>query len=485
MSKIVILTLTLVACAPRSESSEARREEPPTYPDDQIVAAALQSTRALTLEKEVALDPPEARGWRTLGDLARDAKWELASCTTDECAGLTTRLSVPVAAKDPLELTPHRPYGSPFVEVRLLSVDLPKRCDWVLVARSKDGWFGPLELGSSAHGCTRPVDLVLVDELAPLWFPIATQALDGGLRLEGQGATEAGSMDLAGSTGLTRVTYLCRVGAAGPDTLACAREEVVVTPEVTWKSLGEARPIAPSSPSMAPGDLASVGATKEAYWILGMAPTEVLPSWMNASVCHVETALDRDEPVVVTSRATGYSVNSIRAGRARKRLSVYADYANETLAVRRVERVGDSVVVAAERVVQGPAQITTRWVDIVRVDRRFRLATGVTLEVGGERVGGWEREVVVEADGVRLSSRDGALAWFRGTGRFTWAELERQIPRWQKAFGRAWEASLRDPATRRKKASDREEIGTTVALRMVPGFIEPLDDAVIDDVATD
>jgi hypothetical protein len=113
--------------------------------------------------------------------------------------------------------------------------------------------------------------------------------------------------------------------------------------------------------------------------------------------------------------------------------------------------------------------------------RHFRLLTGITLTRGGEVLAGWQREIVPEPNGLRLVERAGAIAWFRGTGRYTWEALAARLPRWRLQMAEAFQAVPPPPRTPTLQNDERAH-DTVGSLELLPGTIEPLHEIFLDEV---
>ena len=104
----------------------------------------------------------------------------------------------------------------------------------------------------------------------------------------------------------------------------------------------------------------------------------------------------------------------------------------------------------------------------------------VALGPSGRRADevGWTRRIEVADDGVHLTEGKGALAWFRGTGRYRWDDLASATTRW----ARQLEVALAAAPPSMWIEHDEKGDDTRVALAFVPGFVEPVGRTIVDQV---
>lgn len=380
-------------------------------------------------------------------------------------------------------------------EVALVGLDLERRCEWSLVARSGSGWLDPIELGTSADGCRTPLDDGAIENSGGLWFPLAFSADGLALRIEAQTFEPSEELVQVWDEPTTRVTVsrrrevlLCQVHPFGHGGLACASESEPSRPlSGNLETLFAAAPIAAGA-KLLPLSAASQVGTLEAKWVLApliesTAPSPLTEVFSRYRLARVELhALEPNGPTVLVERLEP-AILLVGRGHVHWVGSHLTSYENESLSITRTEARPGVVRVDFERVVDGPTRVTWRFTELVTATRHIRLATGVEIAVDGQPVRAWSREVSADRDGVTLSAGSGELAWFRGTGRFTWSELERATVRWRVGFARAWTAVADEP----RRFSDKDEselrIKETVGrLVTLPGYAEPTDWVVLDVV---
>lgn len=380
-------------------------------------------------------------------------------------------------------------------EVALVGLDLERRCEWSLVARSRSGWLDPIGLGTSAAGCRAPLDDGAIENNSGLWFPLAF-GLDGlALRIEAQTTEHSDELVRVWDEPTTNVTVsrrrevlLCQVHPFGRGGLACASESEPSRPlSGNLEALFATPPVATGS-KLLPLSESSKVSSLEAKWILApliesVDPTSLTEVFSRYRLAQTELhTVDADGPTVLLERLDP-ALLLLDRGQTRWISGHFTSFENETLRITRTEARPGVVRVDFERVVDGPTRVTWRFTELVTATHHVRLATGIEITVEGRPVRSWSREVSADRDGVTLSAGRGELAWFRGTGRFSWSELERATQRWRTGFARAWATVADEP--RRLAGKDESELRmkeTVGRLVTLPGYAEPTDWAVVDMV---
>ena len=157
--------------------------------------------------------------------------------------------------------------------------------------------------------------------------------------------------------------------------------------------------------------------------------------------------------------------------------SFYTHVANEEIKLNGTTLEDGVVRISVERTNHGQSTLTWRWdVVCVATDKRtlaFFLPTGMTLTDQAGVSGGWWLDIKASRAGVQIVEGDGPLAWFRETGRWSWAELEARLPRWQERIGKAIrQADALAPKPVQRSAVEGKEVSVTLSL--LPGYVEPL-----------
>lgn len=470
------LAALLVACTPRGASHAS---DPPPIADADLDAAFLQATNALRFEPldVERRDDHVSPVVPSLAALATAESWgAVGPCQDDTCDGLVEHARVPFTGPPPPAPT-HRTQGPPIEELRVVATTRSPLCVWRLVARTRSGWLPSRLLGESAAGCTRPFDANALEPDVVPFFPLAITSTSDALRIEGQGVGP--DPDDWERRRLRRVVTLCRKNPLGPDTVACASEDAATAgmPEPTLNA-----PRLTADPSFLPlAAAARVGTDLPAAWFVAPPPSphaDVLrPLTYWHEVRAREAPLTDDARVLVIATDGMIRVLLLRPSGALALASHYADFDNDTLALEHVTAAPGVVRVALSLTSDGPTRVSWHWEELITPRRQLRLATGVALAADGAPLGAWRRAITADADGVTLAAAEGSLAWFRGTGHFTWDALAARLPHWQRAFAKAWQVHRQPPAGR-----DIDELGKDhiTRLALVPGTLEPLHRPVVD-----
>lgn len=398
-------------------------------------------------------------------------------------------------AKGDIAPRPDWPRMESLEEVALVGLDLERRCEWSLVARSRSGWLDPIGLGTSAAGCKAPLDDGAIENNSGLWFPLAFTSNGLALRIEAQTIEHSDELMRVWDEPTTNTTVsrrrevlLCQIHPLGRGGLACASESEPSRPlSGNLEALFATPPVATGS-KLLPLSESSKVSSLEAKWILApliesadpTSLTEVLSRYRLAQTeLH---AVEPDGPTVLLERLDP-ALLLLDRGLTRWISGHFTSFANESLHITRTEALPGVVRVDFERIVDGPTRVTWRFTELVTATHHVRLATGVEISVDDRPVRAWSRELAADRDGVTLRAVRGELAWFRGTGRFTWPELERATQRWRIGFAHAWTTVADEPTTLADKAESefriKESVGRLVTL---PGYAEPTDWAVVDMV---
>lgn len=482
-----LLLLTLTACTDRQARAESALEKAAVPLTDEAVLMAFAG----------AVDGPgsEPREGTTV-DVSATILEALASsreCESPSQCELITRSSVVI--KGATNPHPDWPQLEPIEEVALVGLSRDRTCEWSLVARSRSGWLDPMWLGVSAAGCKTPLDDGAIEHDGGLWFPIAV-AHDGlAIRIEAQ--TIAHSEELvaiwddpqkSAAISRTRAVLLCRVHPLGAGGLACTTaSDPPTTMTGTTKALYAKAPLEPGS-KLLPMSRSPEVTTLASRWLIA-PPTDAEKPLLLAEVLSryqsTETELHplgEKLPTALVDR-TNLSLLVLHRGAMTWLSTHYASYENETLHITRTERTPGLLRVDYERVFEGPTRVTWRFTELVTATHHVRLATGVELSVDGKPLRAWSRTIEADPKGVTLRASRGELAWFRGTGRFTYPELERAATRWRLGFARAWETVAHEPTSfperNRSEFAMKEGRGRLVTL---PGYAEPINWAVVDVV---
>lgn len=482
-----LLFLTLTACTNRQARAESAIEKAPVTLTDEAVLMAFAR----------AVDGPrsEPREGSTV-DVSATILEALASsgeCEPPTQCELIIRGNVVI--KEATPPAPDWPQLEPIEEVALVGLSRERICEWSLVARSKSGWLDPMWLGVSAAGCKTPLDDGAIEHDTELWFPVAV-AHDGlAIRIEAQ--TIAPSDELvaiwddprkSAAISRTRAVLLCRVHPLGAGGLACTTaSDPPSTMTGTARLLYATAPLEPGS-KLLPMSRSPEVTTLASRWLIA-PPTDAKEPLLLAEVLsryqRTETefhSLGEKLPTVLVDR-TNLSLLVLNRGATTWLSTHYASYANETLRITRVERTSGLLRVDYERILDGSTRVTWRFTELVTATHHVRLAAGVELSVDGKPLRSWSRTIEADPQGVTLRANRGELAWFRGTGRFTYAELERATARWRLGLARAWEAVAQEPTSfperSRSEFAMKEGRGRLVT---IPGYAEPTNWAVVDVV---
>ncbi|MCC6622622.1 MAG: hypothetical protein IT385_15270 [Deltaproteobacteria bacterium] len=453
--------LLVTACGPRSEARG------PELAPERAAVDYDPLDEPFTLEAAAPVVSP------TLGALAREEDWEIVACERDACAGAVTWAERTFVAS-----------GRGAIErVRLIGLKQPSACAWRLVFGVQQGWLPSIELGESAAECLRPLDAELVTSSMRIWFPLTFDVDASGVRVEGQGLEPSyelieGAVSPLHRTSITRVVHLCRIDGA---VVACAQRSGpgghAIGPVA---AVVRAKPIAPD-PAFAPrSEIGAVGREVLAEWRRGPGVDPILASVL----ADVGTTRIHDVPmggegrVLVASGDRHAQIYVARAGLVRRLAAPYPVFENERLGVEGVSRDGDAVRVRMVRVNEGDATVTWRWDEILTATWHAHLATGISVTLADGSSVGWTRRIKVGPGGVSLTEAAGALAWFRGTGSYTWDELGSVAARWERQLEAAFAAAPREAAR------DVDEMGKqrVARLTLVPGFVEPVGTTIVDRV---
>lgn len=362
-------------------------------------------------------------------------------------------------------------------------------CTWRLVVRSDMGWLASLGLGESPKGCGATLDEG-TPEAWEYWFPSAVTQAANALRIEGQGQTMGEHWgqtreEVAPKNRVDHVVHLCRVEA---NVLACARES---SPGRMLSGAGltkaDLAPL-PVDPQLLPLSAFADPGDRLVANFVGTPARPGRPAHFGAILGRGNSRVaqwplgDGRLIVVETPGRSGWDAGSVSVwfDRGPKLWLVHGFYSS--VANEEIKLVGkteqDGVVrISVERTNVAKSTLTWRWDAVfVAVDgkaRAFFLPTGVTLSDPAGVSGGWWLAVDANRSGVRITEGDGPLAWFRETGRWSWAELEARIPRWQARIGKAIrQADALAPKQIQSSAVEGKEISVTLSL--LPGYVEPL-----------
>jgi len=390
-------------------------------------------------------------------------------------------------------------------EVAVFGVSYARNCTWFVATRTSRGWLEPIQLGGSARDCAVPLDDWVLGNHATLWFPVAIQHDADAVRIEAQVVESEGLYEIwddpkaVATINRHRSVTVCRIGVFGSGTLACSeRDEVAPAIRTSAAGLIAAAPLAPGPESFPLREAHRVGLELPARWIIApRAPTsetdpvdrpqslgkltETLSRYSAAAVAQVSLGLDK--PTVLINR-TVPTIGVFDAGRYREISNRFASFVNEELEVTAIHGFDGGVQVDLSRTVRGDTTVTWRWSELITTEYQVMLARGVEFAVDGKHVASWERKVSADTTGVTLSGGRGELAWFRGTGRYTWDELAHATRRWRLAFARAWEPVSGEPTRRADGRDPHDEFTKDIVGRVVtiPGFVEPVNWAVVDAV---
>lgn len=438
----------------------------------------------------VPATPPAMMAYPTLGDIAKAEGWEdCGACRSDSCSCFETRGRAVF------------PGGDGFDEVRLVGQRGSTECAWSLIAKTAEGWLAPLSIGSSPAGCTTTIDADTFALGGRWWFPLAFVQDPSDpriLRSEGQGNLPQdlyqGGLETLAPRRIDRVVVLCRVDGR---TLACSTRQVsarVVTTTLLAPLPAALTDPLPPDPTFTPlSDAAHIARDWDTEWrVRPLAdPERTLYGFGNGVVQRAPFRAGED--IVVVSGERYVRVLRVRGPVAFEELTAIESLGNAAYHLDAIATAPGVVRVRITRTVDGrdggggkdALSVAWHWEEIfvaAPVARHFRLLTGITLTRGGETLARWQREVVPEPGGLRLVERAGTIAWFRGTGRYTWDALAARLPHWRLQMAEAFQAV---PPPPRKPASQadaheyvRDSVGT---LELLPGTIEPLYDVFLDE----
>jgi hypothetical protein len=299
---------------------------------------------------------------------------------------------------------------------------------------------------------------------------------------------------------------LCVNGAYGPGTFACAREAIPAKSAAgAMEPKGAPKPAQRPNTARVEGLLPFTEATR--VGLEGAAKWYVAPSSSpsDRGATSLREALDSSGASVRlpigstgaggagagTVLANRWGLYLTRDGRLRRLSARQPSVENERFDLIGNEAGPGFARVDFSRTMEGEVEATWRWSEIVTPRHHIALATGVELRAGSEPIARWERRLEVDEAGVTLRAGAGQLAWFRGVGRFTWNELEQATAKWRLAFARAWEPHRPLPppagdAPPEPRVDETKDVHLSkmrsAPLETLPGFVEPLDWAVVDAV---
>lgn len=441
------------------------------------------------LEAPVPITPSPETTFATLGELARADPWEsCASCPQDDdCHCFETRARAVFSGHEG------------FDEVRLVAHSGGFECAWMLVAKAREGWLAPLWIGSSPRGCKQVIDSEIPGGMGRWWYPLAfTQDPSDPrvFRVEGEGHDgqdlyQGGPEKLAPRR-IDRIVLLCRIDAR---TLACSTRQVsartVTTTMLAPLPAALTDPL-PPDPTFTPlADAAHIGRDWDAEWRVRPSadPERALHGFGTGVVQRVPFRAGED--IAVASGDRYVRVLLVRGTAVSEAVTAMDVLANGACRLDGVATAPGVVRVRITRTIDGsdggPKDALTvawHWEEIfvaAPTARHFRLLTGVTLTRAGANVAGWQREVVLEPGGLRLVERAGTIAWFRGTGRYTWDALAARLPHWRLQMAEAFQA-VPPPPPRTPTPQDDERHDSVGTLELLPGTIEPLHEIFLDEV---
>ncbi len=502
MQRATFLTLGVVvlgsACVARAPITVTR--------EDPSIWLARLRTVLDPLAPPIPITLPPETAFATLADLAKAELWEgCETCRGDTCSCLETHARALF------------PGHGGFAEVRLVAHHGSADCAWSLVARAPEGWLAPLAIGTSPPGCKQVFDRETPERMGRWWYPLAfTQDPSDArvFRVEGQGNIAQdlyqGGPEKLAPRRIDRVVLLCRVDATA---LACSTRQVSARTVITTLAGSPAVPLAnhaaPSrstmlaplpaaltdplapDPTFTPlADAAHIGRDWDAEWhVRPNATSERALYGFGAGIVQ-RLPFRAGEDMVVASGERYVRVMLVRGTAVSEAVTAMDLLANAASRLDGIATFPGVVRVRITRTVDGTEggkdalTVAWHWEEIFVAGppaRHFRLLTGITLTRAGAALAGWQREVVPEPNGLRLVERAGAIAWFRGTGRYTWDALAASLPRWRLQMAEAFQQV---PPPPRKPASQADERrGDSVgSLELLPGTIEPLYEIFLDEV---
>ncbi len=384
-----------------------------------------------------------------------------------------------------------------FPEARLVGERGESACIWRLVVRSDSGWLRSITLGVSPPDCTSPLDVERFS--APsYWYPRAVTQSAEALRIEGQGEGQWENWGYPSELSRNRIDHAVRLCRIESNALVCAQERSRGRAIVGDTALApqDLEPL-PLDPTLLPlTDAAAPGARLPADY-LG-PPTRagrrahigVLLGAGNARV--FEWAVGQDRIIAVeTVGDPGWSSGSVsvwreHGGKLRRVYRRTSYRSNEDFKLAGHDVVDSVLRLSIEHVSDGGSTTLTRRWDLAFVPRPegmrcYALPSGMTLADATGMVGGWWIAIDATRDGVRMVEADGPLAWFRETGRWTWAELEARLPLWRARMAKALRQAdaLR---VRKADAPSREEREPLVPLDFLPGYVETFDAVLVPHI---
>ena len=479
----LVLSLVIASCAGR----DARGEPASTQPDP------------LSAEERLAAFEQTVQGPSDVVDEGGSVDVHpslFASVARNTCERETKDCELVVAhrhrVKGASPQLPNWPELEPIEEVALVGLAFARRCEWSLAARSRSGWLDPIHLGTSGDGCRTPLDDGAIENHSGLWFPLHFVADGLSLRVEAQTLEHSDALvevwdepSRTVTVSPRREVLLCRVHPLGRGALACATESEAAPPMTgNAKALFSAAPV-PAGSKLLPLSEASRVSSRQARWILGppITPepstplTRVFSAYRNTQLeVH---PLGPDLPMVLVDRLEPI-VLLLDRGQVRWLSVHHVGFENESVRITGTEAGPGLVRVDFEHAVDGPTRVTWRFTELVTATHHVRLATGVEIAIEGSPIHAWTRQVQADSASVTLRAGTGALAWFRGTGRFTYQELERATSRWRSAFAEAWYAVSEEPTTFPNQGrSELSKVGLG-RLVTIPGFAEPINWNVVD-----
>ncbi len=346
-------------------------------------------------------------------------------------------------------------------EVRVVGHSIGEACYWRLVAKVPEGWLKSLDLGVSAVDCRAPLDGELLGSWS--WFPLGMQHDGAAVRIEGQGIRGGKA---------SREVILCR---ASPGGLACAHEHAETRAPPT-------RRLALDKTSLPLSRAAEVGEALMANWLARPYGPGV-PRMPGADYGYgrarvVRHALAAGGPEVVVLIGGSARVVLERDGQASIVADPFVRAANERIELIALDRQPGLVRLSLALRNEGETTVVWRWDEIIRLVpggggkvQHIRVATGVDVR-GPDGPSGWSRDVIIEPEGLSLVESDGPLAWFRGVGRVPWKDLGPTLARDHRRAAQALMVAASD--------APPFEGFSRRALTLVPGFVEPVENAVLD-----
>ena len=494
------LATLAAALAALATSACVARSEPPTAPPEDPLAWLAHFPPVLEpLAPPTPTESEPIATYATLADLLRVDGWAgCQACSGDICACLTTRATLTVPAPQPNAPPPD------VREVRLVGHQSPDRCAWMLLIKARDGWLAPYPLGTSPADCRTTLDATSPDQLDVWWYPLAVSQTPAdpstpfAFRLEGEGADTrtlfSATPEVPAARTIDRIVWLCRVDGHA---LACAMQS---TPARTVVARLDAplaaaltTPLDPD-PTLAPLSAAArVGTTWNADWIVTPS-ADPLTQERRFGTNRVQTVPFRPGQTLAIAAGERFVRVQLQADHQVYDLALIgAERPNEALELTGVVTTPGLVRVQLARAIKaegvtGALDVLWQWEELFVAAppaRHVRILTGIALADARGPLASWRRDLVADAQGLDLREHDGALAWFRGTGHFTWEAFAARLPAWRRAMGQAFQAAPRDRRRRHAGAPESEAgLDDFVAqLELLPGFIEPLAEIFADEVA--